>query len=240
MGNLDLYEKVRSVPKEAQKPIGGGRLKGMTDINPMWRLKTLTENFGVCGFGWYTKITDKWIEEGAGGEKTANVRIELFVKMDGEWSVGIEGIGGSALIAKESSGLKTDDECFKKAYTDAISVACKALGFGADIYWDKDTTKYDTEEGNSGAKTAPKTDDRQKAGQVITEKEIAEKYGVKSAKAMIVWLEQQYGKKIEEFTKEENEDVREFLQARKEKRDRETAQLQEDLRNSNAESPFDV
>jgi uncharacterized protein with PIN domain len=29
------------------------------------------------------------------------------------------------------------------AYTDAISVACKLLGFGADVYWAKDNTKYD-------------------------------------------------------------------------------------------------
>lgn len=51
MGNLDIYNVVRSVPSEAQKPILAGRLKGMTDVNPMWRIKTLTELFGACGFG---------------------------------------------------------------------------------------------------------------------------------------------------------------------------------------------
>ena len=56
--NLELYNKVRSVPKEAQKPIQAGRLKGMTDINPMWRIKTLTEQFGACGKGWYFDITE--------------------------------------------------------------------------------------------------------------------------------------------------------------------------------------
>ena len=35
MGNLDIYDKVREVPENAQKIIGGGRLKGMTDINPV-------------------------------------------------------------------------------------------------------------------------------------------------------------------------------------------------------------
>ena len=35
------------------------------------------------------------------------------------------------------------------ALTDAISVACKALGMGADVYWEKDTTKYnDTKKDN--------------------------------------------------------------------------------------------
>ena len=28
------------------------------------------------------------------------------------------------------------------AYTDAISVACKALGIGADVYWQNDATNY--------------------------------------------------------------------------------------------------
>ena len=52
MDNMRIYNAVREVPPEAQKPIAGGRLKGMTDINPMWRLKRLTEMFGPCGLGW--------------------------------------------------------------------------------------------------------------------------------------------------------------------------------------------
>ena len=36
MGNLEIYDKVRVVPENAQKAIQGGRLKGKTDINPMW------------------------------------------------------------------------------------------------------------------------------------------------------------------------------------------------------------
>ena len=79
---LELYNKVRSVPIEAQKKIGGGRLKGMTDINPMWRIKKLTEEFGVCGFGWYYEIIDKWIETSmAKDEITANIKINLYLKM---------------------------------------------------------------------------------------------------------------------------------------------------------------
>ena len=143
MNNLDLYNRVRAVPQEAQKEIQAGRLKGKTDINPMWRIKTLTEQFGVCGFGWKTEIVREWLETGANGEITANVEIRLYIKQDGAWSDAIPGIGGSALVAKETAGLRTDDECYKKAYTDAISVACKALGIGADVYYAKDSTKYD-------------------------------------------------------------------------------------------------
>jgi hypothetical protein len=143
MGNLDLYEKVRVVPKEAQKSITGGRLKGMTDINPMWRIKMLTEQFGMCGVGWYYKVTNQWMVD-HGEETAAFVMLDLFVKENGEWSQPISGVGGSMFASKEKNGVYVDDECFKKATTDAISVACKQLGIGADIYWAKDSTKYTT------------------------------------------------------------------------------------------------
>lgn len=155
MNNLELYDKFRKVPDTAKKNIGGGRLKGMTDINPMWRIKTLTEEFGICGFGWYYEITDKWIETSmAKDEITANVKINLYVKRDNEWSRPIVGIGGSMLVANEKNGLYVNDECYKMALTDAISVACKSLGIGADVYWNKDNTKYN--DGKKNQAVAPK------------------------------------------------------------------------------------
>ena len=141
MGNLDLYEKVRSVPDGAKKTIKGGRTSGMTDINPMWRIKVLTEQFGPCGIGWYYIPTKKWLET-SGNEIAAFVDIELYVKVDGEWSKPIPGNGGSMFASKEKSGIYVSDECYKMATTDAISVACKQLGIGADVYWDSDRTKY--------------------------------------------------------------------------------------------------
>lgn len=50
--NMILFEKFRTTPNEARKEIKGGRLKGFTDINPMWRFKVLTAVFGPCGIGW--------------------------------------------------------------------------------------------------------------------------------------------------------------------------------------------
>lgn len=146
---MDIYNLIKSVPKEAQKKITGGRLSGMTDIKPMWRIQTLTEIFGPVGLGWYTQTTNKEIIDGANGEKIAIVDILLFVnwKKPNEleedlWSKGIEGTGGSSFIAKERNGYYTSDECFKMAYTDALSVACKSLGMGADVYWGD--SKYET------------------------------------------------------------------------------------------------
>lgn len=142
MDNLVIYNQIKEVPKEAQKKITGGRLNGMTDIKPMWRIEKLTEVFGPVGLGWYTNTLKKEIVDGANEEKIAIVDIELFVNYkkpydleEDLWSKGIEGSGGSSFISKEKAGLYTSDECFKMAYTDALSVACKALGMGANVYW---------------------------------------------------------------------------------------------------------
>lgn len=144
MENLKIYNELKSVPEEAKKKITGGRLSGMTDIKPMWRIEKLTEVFGPCGIGWKTIIKNKEIIDGANEEKIAIVDIDLFIKTEDGWSEAIEGTGGSSFISKEKNGLYTSDECFKMAYTDALSVACKSLGMGADVYWGD--SKYDSNE----------------------------------------------------------------------------------------------
>lgn len=149
MSNLNIYNQVRTVPKEAKKEIVGGRIKGFTDINPMWRIKILTETFGPCGIGWYPEITDKKLEKGAGDEVAAFVDINLYIKSENEWSKPIAGTGGSMFVTKEKNGLYTSDECFKMAYTDAISVAAKSLGIGADVYFERDSGKYDASHGKT-------------------------------------------------------------------------------------------
>lgn len=153
MDNLNIYNQARSVPREALKEIQAGRLKGKSDINPMWRIKKLTELFGPCGIGWKYTITKQWLERGANDEISAFVNIDLFIKVDGVWSDAIPGTGGSSFVTKEKSGLYTSDECFKMALTDAISVACKALGFAADVYWKDDSTKYQSKQEQSKVDT---------------------------------------------------------------------------------------
>lgn len=142
MDNMQIYNKGRAVPKEAQKTIKGGRLNGMTDINPMWRISILTEIFGPCGIGWKYVVTRRELVPGANSEISCFVDIDLFYKWQGEWSEAIPGTGGASYVANERNGLYTSDECFKMALTDALSVACKALGIGADIYWMAGRSKY--------------------------------------------------------------------------------------------------
>ena len=157
MNNLDIYNKLKSVPDNAKKAITGGRLKGMTDINPMWRIKALTEQFGPCGVGWYYRIKDKRLEPAGTGEVAAFVDIELNVRINGEWSVEIPGTGGSMFVANEKNGAYVSDECFKMALTDALSVACKALGVGADVYWNEGGTKYASATSQNVTASKPQT-----------------------------------------------------------------------------------
>jgi hypothetical protein len=148
MKNLEIYNKLKSVPKEYLKTIQAGRLKGMTDIKPQWRIMAITEQFGACGFGWYYDNVSFEYKQGANEEIICNCRLSLYVKIDNEWSKPIFGTGGSKLVAKESNGMHNSDEAEKMAMTDALSVAMKALGVAGDIYLGIDNTKYNNESKN--------------------------------------------------------------------------------------------
>lgn len=140
MGNMEIYDKLRTPPVNALKKITGGRLNGMTDIRPQWRYEVLTEVFGICGIGWKYEIQKFDIQEHE-GEKVVIATIALFIKVDGQWSDPIPGIGGASLVAKEKSGLRLNDEAHKMAVTDALSVAAKMIGVAADVYRGMDS-KY--------------------------------------------------------------------------------------------------
>lgn len=157
---MAIYKAFRAVPDNAKTTIDAGKLKGFTDINPMWRIKCLTEMFGACGFGWYIESEEHWTES-LGAEIAVFCKVILKVKHpeNGEWSAPIIGIGGSKLAGK-GKGNGIDDEAYKMAYTDAISIACKALGMAADVYYEKDRTKYNSyvEQAQSAPLSAPKQD----------------------------------------------------------------------------------
>lgn len=134
MKNMDLWDKVKQPPKEALKKITGGRLSGMTDIKPQWRVQIMTEVYGLCGIGWKFEVTNKWTHEGSDNQVFAFADIDLYIKQDGEWSDAIPGNGGNMLVTKEKAGLHSSDEAFKMAVTDALSSAMKMIGVASDIY----------------------------------------------------------------------------------------------------------
>ena len=139
MENLKIYNTLKQPPKEALKIIEGGRLSGKTDINPQWRYKAMTEQFGMCGVGWKFETIKLWNEQANEGQLFAFAQVNVYIKQGDIWSEPIPGCGGSMLIEKERAGLHTNDEGYKMAITDALSTAMKMLGVAADVYaglWD--------------------------------------------------------------------------------------------------------
>lgn len=136
---MNIWNKVAEPPATALKKIGGGKLSGKTDINPQWRLKALTQAFGPCGDGWKYTIDKLWHETGPDGRVMAFALVSLYYKQNQQWSEAIPGIGGNMMADIEKGNLVSSDECYKMAVTDALSVACKALGVASAIYegnWD--------------------------------------------------------------------------------------------------------
>lgn len=130
-------------PKTALKQIKGGRLSGMTDINPQWRYKAMHDVFGPCGTGWKYEIQRTWTEQGAAGQVFMFAQVAVYTSINGEWSSSIPGIGGSMLLESQKGQLHHNDEAVKMAVTDALSVALKMLGVGSDIYMGRwDGSKY--------------------------------------------------------------------------------------------------
>lgn len=139
MSNTRIWDRVSKPPKSALKTIGGGRLKGMTDINPQWRMHAMTELFGPCGMDWgYSILGFKTFKHD--GEVALRAKVQIwYTAPDSGRNCIVQGIGGSMLVAKERDGLRLNDEAWKMAVTDALSVAMKCLGVGAEIYlgnWD--------------------------------------------------------------------------------------------------------
>lgn len=205
--NMKIYEATRHVPPEAKKPIPAGRLKGYTNINPMWRIKTMTEQFGICGIGWRVEITKQWLEPSESGEVSAFCNINLYIKVDGEWSEAIPGTGGAKYVVQEKSGKYVDDEAFKKAETDAISVACKMLGIGADVYWAEDRTKYDTPE---EPQRIERQDDPQRGELLILVKRACQNERKLESACM-----KKFGKKLGQLTTDELHEVLALIEVKK-------------------------
>ena len=141
--NLSIWNNLDKPPKEALKTIKGGRLQGKSDINPQWRLKAMTQQFGPCGIGWGYHIEER-IETGMSsserdGEKLHIAKVTLwYIWNDRRGEV--EHIGATPFSGKRRSGETfLDEDAPKKSVTDALVKALSMIGFAGDIFlgrWD--------------------------------------------------------------------------------------------------------
>lgn len=131
--NLEIWDKVKEPPPWALKEITFGKLKGKSDINPQWRWLAMTENFGVCGIGWYYEIVEHWTVQ-QDKETMCFVKVNLYVKDGQNWSKPIPAIGGDFIIESDKNGIHGNDDVYKMAVTDALGKAMTFLGVAANVY----------------------------------------------------------------------------------------------------------
>ena len=176
--NVRFYHQFMTTPKDAQRSFNNGRFSG-TDINPMWRIKVLTEVFGPSGFGWWTQnVKYEFMEadvtpppQKPGDPVTPQKETSVFCELElivkdpetGEVSQPIYGVGGNTYIQWGKYGPRASDEAKKMAYTDALSIACKSLGIGHDIWYSNDRTKYTMNSTEPAPKAEVKTEAKAEA-----------------------------------------------------------------------------
>jgi hypothetical protein len=137
--NTKLWDMLgRTDPKHTKGFTRGGGFKG-TAIKPIWSYLRMTEEFGPCGTGWGVNPPTFDVQD-CGEERLVFCTASIWY---GNREQVCFGVGGDKVIGKNKFGLSTDDEAFKKAYTDAITNALKMIGVGADVHMGLfDDSKY--------------------------------------------------------------------------------------------------
>ncbi|RVP13113.1 hypothetical protein CN085_19570 [Sinorhizobium meliloti] len=134
-----LWDKLgKTDPAHTKSFQRGGGFRG-TAIKPMWSYRRMTEEFGPCGTGW--GINEPSFQVVPVGDETL-VYCTVSVWHENR-DQKVFGVGGDKVAGKNKHGVQTDDEAFKKAFTDAVTNALKLIGVGADVHMGMfDDSKY--------------------------------------------------------------------------------------------------
>jgi len=143
--NMKVWDVLgKTDPKHTKKFKRAGGFSGDA-IKPMYAIQKMTEMFGPCGTGWgYTK-PEYQVLPGNDGQVLVYCTVGLWHGLDEKERVSehVWGVGGDFVIVKQSAGLRSDDEAFKKAFTDALMNAMKHIGMSADVHMGQfDGDKY--------------------------------------------------------------------------------------------------
>lgn len=154
--NTKLWDALgKTDPKHTKTFKRSGGFSG-TAIKPMWSFKRMTEYFGPCGQGWGVNEPTFQVVPGENREVLVYCTVSIWWCEPGELGRKNEvfGVGGDKVVThikaneqyKRPERWDSDDEAFKKAYTDAISNAIKLIGVGADVHMGMfDDSKYVSE-----------------------------------------------------------------------------------------------
>lgn len=131
MTNKRYWDQLKTTDPRFTKKINKG-FGDLTTIDPMYQIMKMTEVFGPCGIGWGWSANYTYTE--------ANVFAEVSIWV--ETPVQIYGPVSSVQSLHKTNG-KLDDECTKKAMTDALTKALSHVGVSADVFLGMhDNVKY--------------------------------------------------------------------------------------------------
>lgn len=135
-----LWDRLGKTDPKHTKPFKrSGGFSG-TSIKPIYSYRRMTEEFGACGVGWGINEPSFQVVSGPEGEMLVYCTVSIW---HGVREAIVFGVGGDKAVIKQSSGLRSDDEAFKKAFTDAVTNALKLIGVGADVHMGMyDDSKY--------------------------------------------------------------------------------------------------
>ena len=131
MTNKRYWDQLKVTNPDFTKKINKG-FGEITTIDPMWQIGKMTEVFGPCGIGWGWDCKYIYTE--------TNVFAEVTVWLENK----SQNYGPvSSVQSIHKSNGKLDDECTKKAMTDALTKALSHAGMSADVFLGlHDSSKY--------------------------------------------------------------------------------------------------
>jgi hypothetical protein len=140
--NTAIWDKLgKTDPAHTKQFQRFGGFRG-TAIQPIWSYRRMTEEFGPCGKGWGVDRPEFQVVPAGDGEVLVFCTATIWWR-EGDNDHYVSGVGGDKVAGKNKHGLQTDDEAFKKAFTDAITNALKLIGVGADVHMGLfDDSKY--------------------------------------------------------------------------------------------------
>ena len=160
--NLRIWNTLgKTDPKHTKQFSRAGGFKG-TAVKPIWTAMRMTEYFGPCGKGW-GMTAPEFQTVASGDDVLVYCTVGLWYSEPSahttnhsEKSEIVYGVGGDKVAAKNKNGSFTDDEAFKKSYTDALGNAMKHIGVAADVHMGLfDDSKYVAEMKQEFADDAP-------------------------------------------------------------------------------------
>lgn len=136
----ELWDRLgKTDPKHTKAFSRAGGFKG-TAIKPMFSFRRMTEEFGPCGVGWGVNAPEFQVVPASSEEVLVFCTVSIW---HGARENIVYGVGGDKPVGKNKNGSFTDDEAFKKAFTDAVTNALKLIGVGADVHMGLfDDSKY--------------------------------------------------------------------------------------------------